>query len=71
MELQVGQKATRSITLTTKHVAAYAEMSGDYNPLHFDEAFAAQTTFGGLIVQGLPFSTRWSPCRCPVRALCS
>ena len=52
MELQVGQTATRSLTLTQKHVDMYAEMTGDYNPLHFDADFAAKTKFGGLIVQG-------------------
>ena len=29
-----------------------AEISGDYNPLHFDAAFAARTKFGRLVVQG-------------------
>jgi len=52
MDIQVGQKATRSLTLTKKHVDMYAEMTGDYNPLHFDEDFAKRTKFGGLIVQG-------------------
>ena len=52
MDLQVGQTATRSLTLTRKHVDMYAEMTGDYNPLHFDADFAAKTKFGGLIVQG-------------------
>lgn len=52
MDLQVGQKASRRITLTAEHVKQYAEMSGDYNPLHFDEAFASQTKFGRLVVQG-------------------
>lgn len=52
MNLSVGQKATRSLTLTADHVKTYAEMTGDYNPLHFDEAFAAQTKFGRLVVQG-------------------
>jgi len=52
MELQIGQTATRSLTLTQKHVDMYAEMTGDYNPLHFDADFAAKTKFGGLIVQG-------------------
>ncbi len=52
MNLAVGQKATRSLTLTETHVAAYAEMTGDYNPLHFDPDFAAGTKFGRLVVQG-------------------
>jgi acyl dehydratase len=52
MDLTVGQKAFRSITLTAEHVRAYAEMTGDYNPLHFDEAFASGTKFGRLVVQG-------------------
>lgn len=52
MELFAGQKATRSITLTAEHVANYAEITGDYNPLHFDETFAANTKFGRLVVQG-------------------
>src|SRR5512134_3210541 len=52
MTIAVGQKATRSLTLTSAHVRAFAEISGDYNPLHFDEAFAAQTKFGRLVVQG-------------------
>ncbi len=52
MNLAVGQKATRSLTLTEDHVAAYAKMTGDYNPLHFDYDFAAGTKFGKLVVQG-------------------
>lgn len=52
MDIEVGQTATRSLTLTQSHVDMYAEMTGDYNPLHFDEDFAKRTKFGGLIVQG-------------------
>jgi acyl dehydratase len=52
MDLIVGQRAVRSITLTADHVRAYAEMTGDYNPLHFDEEFASKTKFGKLVVQG-------------------
>ena len=48
----VGQTATRSITLTREHVNSYAAMTGDRNPLHFDEGFAAKTKFGRLVVQG-------------------
>jgi acyl dehydratase len=38
--------------LTAEHVEKYAEITGDYNPLHFDAAFAAGTKFGKLVVQG-------------------
>ena len=52
MNLQVGQTASRSITLTEQHVKAYAEITGDYNPIHFDKTFASKTKFGKLVVQG-------------------
>jgi len=48
----VGQKATRSLTVTDEHVRMYAEITGDHNPLHFDPAFAAATKFGRLVAQG-------------------
>ena len=52
MTVVVGQKAARTMTVTAEHVRAYAEMTGDYNPLHFDEAFASRTKFGRLVAQG-------------------
>jgi len=52
MDLHVGQRAFRSITLTADHVQAYADLTGDYNPLHFDAEFTSRTKFGKLVVQG-------------------
>ena len=52
MELSVGQRATRSKTVTADDVKTFAELTGDRNPLHFDESFAAKTRFGRLVVQG-------------------
>ncbi len=52
MDISVGDRATRSLTLTAEHVEGFAELSGDRNPLHFDEDFAAATPFGRLVVQG-------------------
>lgn len=52
MDLAVGQIATRSLTLTADHVKTFAQLTGDYNPLHFDDAFASKTRFGRLVVQG-------------------
>ena len=52
MPIAVGQQASRSLQLSENHVRTFAELSGDYNPLHFDEAFAGATKFGRLVVQG-------------------
>lgn len=52
MDLHVGQRASRSLTVTTEHVRAYAEITGDYNPLHFDAEFTSRTKFERLVVQG-------------------
>ncbi len=48
----VGAVAERSRTTSMRDVEMFTEMTGDRNPLHYDEALAASTPFGGLIVQG-------------------
>ena len=52
MEVRVGQKARRSLEVTEATVRAYAEMTGDWNPLHFDQGFAARTKFRRRVAQG-------------------
>jgi acyl dehydratase len=52
MNVTKGQRAERSLTLTAAHVKTFAELTGDYNPLHFDEEFVSKTKFGKLVVQG-------------------
>ena len=52
MPIAPGQRASRSLTLTAEHVRMFAEISGDRNPLHFDEAFVSRTKFGRLVAQG-------------------
>ena len=52
LDLRVGQTATRRTLVTPEHVASYAEITGDRNPLHFDEDFAARTPFGRLVAHG-------------------
>ncbi len=52
LDLNVGQTATRQMSVTHDQVLQYAEITGDRNPLHFDEEFAAGTKFGRLVVQG-------------------
>ncbi len=49
---EVGAVATRSRTVTSEDIARFTEMSGDRNPLHYDEDLAVGSVFGGIIVQG-------------------
>jgi acyl dehydratase len=49
---RVGQRATWTRTFGAEEVEAYARITGDRNPLHFDERFAAATRLGRLVVQG-------------------
>ena len=48
----VGQAAERSRTTAMADIEAFTAITGDRNPLHYDEALAARTVFGRLIVQG-------------------
>ena len=48
----VGARATWTRTISAEDVEAYATITGDRNPLHFDEAFARRTRPGALIVHG-------------------
>lgn len=52
MDVKLGDKAKRSMKIDKKHVDLFAEMSGDRNPLHFDEEFASKTKFKRLIAHG-------------------
>lgn len=49
---RVGQKAERSRQVTARDIELFTAMSGDRNPLHYDEAAARATRFGGIVVQG-------------------
>jgi acyl dehydratase len=48
----VGQTAERSRLVTSRDIELFTELSGDYNPLHYNQEVAAGTGFGGIVVQG-------------------
>jgi acyl dehydratase len=48
----VGQSAERSRKTRMQDIHAFTEMTGDCNPIHYDEELAKKTPFGKLIVQG-------------------
>jgi 3-hydroxybutyryl-CoA dehydratase len=50
--LRVGDAAAREIALTAEDIVRYADLCGDTNPLHHDEAAARASRFGGLIASG-------------------
>jgi acyl dehydratase len=49
---QVGDKAARTRTVRERDIELFTELTGDRNPLHYDERAAADSRFGGIIVQG-------------------
>ena len=52
-DLSVGQSAQMVRTVTEADIVLFAQVSGDNNPVHLDEAFAAQTPFKTRIAHGM------------------
>ena len=52
MPPSVGDVARRSRTVQARDIELFTEITGDRNPLHYDEAAAAASPFGEIIVQG-------------------
>jgi len=49
---RVGDQASFTKTITESDVDTFAELIGDFNPLHVDDAFARKSRFGGRIAHG-------------------
>jgi acyl dehydratase len=49
---EVGATARRSRRITKRDIELFTQLTGDRNPLHYDDGAAARSRFGGLIVQG-------------------
>jgi 3-hydroxybutyryl-CoA dehydratase len=52
-DLKVGDEASLSNTVTEATINAFAEVSGDKNPVHVDAAYAETTMFKGRIAHGM------------------
>ena len=52
-DLKVGQKASLTKTITEEDLSHFIAITGDTNPLHVEESFAAQTFFGQRIAHGM------------------
>ena len=53
MNLKLGDQASRTKTITDEDVQNFAKASGDHNPVHLDDAYAASTRFGRRIAHGM------------------
>jgi len=49
---EVGTSASRTRRVTERDIALFTEITGDRNPIHYDDGLAAQSRFGGRVVQG-------------------
>jgi 3-hydroxybutyryl-CoA dehydratase len=51
--LQPGEKASRTTVISDEMIRAFASLTGDTNPVHLDDAYAAGTRFGRRIAHGM------------------
>jgi 3-hydroxybutyryl-CoA dehydratase len=51
-EIEIGEKASFTKTISESDVYLYAGISGDFNPVHVDEEYAKTTAFGKRIAHG-------------------
>ena len=52
-DLSAGMEATYARVASREDIDMFAQVSGDTNPLHLDEAYAATTMFNGCIAHGM------------------
>jgi 3-hydroxybutyryl-CoA dehydratase len=53
MKINIGDSASISKTITDGDIRAFADVTGDHNPVHLDDEYAAKTRFGSRIAHGM------------------
>ena len=59
-EIEVGQTKKFSVKVTESMIDYFANLSGDFNPLHMDEKYARTTQFGRRLCHGMLLATFFS-----------
>ena len=59
-DLYVGKTLVQTMTMTDSGTLSFGFLSGDFNPLHFNEALARRTRFKGRIVHGFHTASLFS-----------
>ena len=52
-DLEIGDHAERTFAITDEAVRAFADVSGDHNPVHLDDDYARKTIFRGRVAHGM------------------
>jgi acyl dehydratase len=50
--MQIGATARRTRSISVRDIELFTEITGDRNPIHYDDTLAARSRFGGIVVQG-------------------
>jgi 3-hydroxybutyryl-CoA dehydratase len=53
VSVAIGDRAEREVVVSDEQLEQFALATGDRNPIHFDDAYAAETRFGGRIAHGM------------------
>lgn len=61
-DLEIGQHATFSKTITETDISLFAGLTADFNPIHVDEEYAKNTGFGRRIAHGFFIASLVQPC---------
>ena len=61
MKIKVGDSASVTKTITDADIQTFGDLTGDHNPLHFDEEHARRTRFGKPIGHGMLTGSLFSP----------
>ncbi|WKT58310.1 MaoC family dehydratase [Candidatus Nitrosotenuis chungbukensis] len=59
-DIEVGQKVKFTVTMDESMLDGFAKISGDYNPLHMDQVYAAKTSFGKRVCHGMLLASFFS-----------
>jgi len=51
--IKPGDSASRTLTISDEMIRSFADLTGDHNPVHLDDAFASTTRFGRRIAHGM------------------
>ena len=52
-QLTIGQTHKKNFVITGEMIESFARVTGDFNPIHLDEAYARETVFGTRVAQGM------------------